>query len=237
MPAPALRILIAWLFAQMSKCKPATEQVVTMLFNDVVKSFFNTRKGAMYNEPRGSDVYSGVEIDYSGKQITPKNFLGVLRGDATAMRGVGTGRVIASGPNDRVFVYFADHGAPGILAFPSKLLLIPVQLYARDLIRTLKDMHGAGKYGAMVLYVEACESGSVFNGLLPSNISAMAVTAASPQETRTPQPFQNPEPPWRQPRGKLMVSFVNSHTNATIIGWHLWEIDLIFVPELPPGWP
>ena len=24
-----------------------------------------------------------------------------------------------SGPNDHVFVYFSDHGAPGIVAFPS----------------------------------------------------------------------------------------------------------------------
>ena len=24
-----------------------------------------------------------------------------------------TGKVLKSGPNDRVFVYFADHGAPG----------------------------------------------------------------------------------------------------------------------------
>jgi len=33
-----------------------------------------------------------------------------------------------------------------------------------------------------------------------------------------------------------MVSLVNSHTHATIIGWHLWEIDLRFAPGLPPGW-
>ena len=40
-------------------------------------------------------------------------------------------------------------------------------------------------------------------------------------------------PPWSQPRGKLMVSQVNSHTNATRIGWHMWEIDLRFAPRLP----
>ena len=45
------------------------------------------------------------------------------------------------------------------------------------------------------------------------------------------------DPPRRQPRGKWMVSLVNSHTNATRIGWHLWEIDLRFAPGLPPGWP
>ena len=31
--------------------------------------------------------------------------------------------------------------------------------------------------------------------------------------------------PCRQPRGKLMIFLVNSHTNATRIGWHLWEND------------
>jgi len=33
-----------------------------------------------------------------------------------------------------------------------------------------------------------------------------------------------------------MVSLVNSHTNATRIVWHLWEIDLRFAPGLPLGW-
>ena len=42
--------------------------------------------------------------------------------------------------------------------------------------------------------------------------------------------------PWRQPRGKMMVSLVNSHTNATRIGWHLWEADSRFSPGLPPEW-
>ena len=32
-----------------------------------------------------------------------------------------------------------------------------------------------------------------------------------------------------------MVSLVNSHTNATRIGWHLWGIDLRFAPVLLPG--
>jgi len=36
--------------------------------------------------------------------------------------------------------------------------------------------------------------------------------------------------------GKWMISLVNSHTNATRIGWHLWEIDFRFAPGLPPGW-
>ena len=36
--------------------------------------------------------------------------------------------------------------------------------------------------------------------------------------------------------GKRMVSLVKSHANTTFRRWHLWEIDLIFASELPPGW-
>ena len=50
-----------------------------------------------------------------------------------------------------------------------------------------------------------------------------------------PQIQENTSVAW-QPRGKWMVSLVNSHTNATRIGWHLWEIYLTFAPGLPPGW-
>jgi len=43
-------------------------------------------------------------------------------------------------------------------------------------------------------------------------------------------------PPWRQPRGKTIVSLVNSHANATSKSQHLWEIDFRFAPGLPPWW-
>ena len=33
-----------------------------------------------------------------------------------------------------------------------------------------------------------------------------------------------------------MVSLVNSHINATRIGWHPREIDLSFATGIPPGW-
>ena len=46
------------------------------------------------------------------------------------------------------------------------------------------------------------------------------------------------EPLWRQPRGKSIVSSVNSHTNATRTGCHLWEIRLKICPWVASrvGW-
>jgi len=43
-------------------------------------------------------------------------------------------------------------------------------------------------------------------------------------------------PTWRQPRGTWMVFLVNSHTNATSNGWHLWEIDLRLALHSTLGW-
>eukprot|EP00662_Eupelagonemidae_sp_cell21_P048924 gene48924-biopygen18140 len=56
-------------------------------------------------EPNGPDVYANVKIDYRSHDVTSANFLSVLKGDAGALKGVGSGRVLSSGKDDDVFVY------------------------------------------------------------------------------------------------------------------------------------
>ena len=85
----------------------------------------------------------------------------------------GSGKTLQSGPKDHVFVYFSDHGGVGLVAFPSTLL------HATTLVDTLKTMNQEKKYGKMTLYIEACESGSMFKGLLPDNINIYATTASN----------------------------------------------------------
>lgn len=38
----------------------------------------------------------------------------VLLGNKSAVKG-GSGKVIDSKPNDRIFLYYSDHGGPGVL--------------------------------------------------------------------------------------------------------------------------
>lgn len=70
--------------------------------------------------PGGPDVYEGLIVDYSGDSVTAQNFLEVLAGrkDAPTILG-GSGKTIQSGSSDRVWLYYADHGAPGILGMPT----------------------------------------------------------------------------------------------------------------------
>ena len=110
-------------------------------------------------------MYPGVLKDYTGKDVTPENFLKVLRGDADGMKGIGSGRVLNTGPNDRVFINMVDHGAPGLFAFPDEIL------NATDLADTLLDMHTKQKYHEVSpIYKCKCASNSWLDELVQSEV-------------------------------------------------------------------
>lgn len=91
----------------------------------------NPYPGKIYNVPGGEDVYAGVVIDYSGIHVTPENFLAVLSGNKSAVKG-GSGRVIESTYYDRIFAYFTDHGGVGLVSFPDSVVsLLPVFFFKR----------------------------------------------------------------------------------------------------------
>lgn len=152
------------------------EQIILMMYDDIANSDENPTPGIVINRPNGTDVYKGVLKDYTGEDVTPENFLAVLRGDAEAVKGKGSGKVLRSGPRDHVFVYFTDHGATGILVFPSD------DLHVKDLNKTIQYMYEHKMYKKMVFYIEACESGSMMNHL-PNDINVYATTAANPNES------------------------------------------------------
>lgn len=52
--------------------------------------------------------------DYTGEEVTVQNFFAVLLGDRSLLKG-GSGKVVESKPNDRIFVYYSDHGGQGVL--------------------------------------------------------------------------------------------------------------------------
>lgn len=119
-------------------------------------------------------VYKGVPKDYVGDNLDQQIFLDVLAGKEIS---VGSKKTLKTGKDDSIFVYFADHGAPGLVEFGNG------DLKATDLNRVLKGMHKEHKYKQMVLYIEACESGSMFSKLLPKHINIFTTTASNPQES------------------------------------------------------
>ncbi|KAK9277465.1 hypothetical protein L1049_007009 [Liquidambar formosana] len=167
------------------------ENIVVFMYDDIAMHEFNPRPGVIINHPQGDDVYAGVPKDYTGKDVTAANLYAVLLGDKSAVKG-GSGKVVDSKPNDRIFLYYSDHGGPGVLGMPNMPFL-----YAIDFIEVLKKKHASGSYKEMVLYIEACESGSVFQGIMPEDLNIYVTTASNAEESSfgTYCPGMEPSPP------------------------------------------
>merc|ERR1719315_367936 len=105
------------------------ENIIVMMYDDIAYNKENPEKGKIFNRPNGTNVYNGVLKDYTGKEVTNQTFVDVLLGKEI---NYGSGKTLKSGPNDHVFVYFADHGGVGLIACPHTLL------HATTLVTTLK---------------------------------------------------------------------------------------------------
>lgn len=75
-----------------------------------------------------------------------------------------------------MFINFSDHGAPGLIAFPTSYL------YAKDLHPVFEFMYANGLYKSLVFYLETCESGSMFQDLKLDH-GIYGLSAANPTES------------------------------------------------------
>ncbi|KAL0327510.1 UNVERIFIED_CONTAM: Vacuolar-processing enzyme [Sesamum angustifolium] len=180
------------------------ENIVVFMYDDIAYNEENPRPGVIINNPHGEDVYKGVPKDYVGDDVTVNNFFAVLLGNKTAVKG-GSGKVVDSGPNDHIFIYYTDHGGPGVLVFltPSNLTLM---FLALEVIYTLLLIYYVVIH-VQVFYLEACESGSIFEGLLPEGLNIYATTASNAEEsswgTYCPGDYPSPPPEYETCLGDL----------------------------------
>ncbi|XP_060175104.1 vacuolar-processing enzyme-like [Lycium barbarum] len=152
------------------------ENIIVFMYDDIAYHPENPRPGVIINSPHGHDVYEGVPKDYTGEDCNADNFYAVILGNKSALTG-GSGKVVNSGPNDYIFIYYTDHGSPGEIEMPTGPPVI-----ANDLNDVLKKKHASGTYKKMVFYLEACESGSMFDGLLGKGLNIYATTSSKPDE-------------------------------------------------------
>ena len=154
------------------------DHIILLSYNDAVHAKENPIPGKLFNKPDGPDVFEGCKIDYEGDSCNSHNFLNVLRGNSSGIVG-GNGKVLKSTNESKVFVYFVDHGAPGFIYFPD---IENDKLYADVLNETIHYMHENNMYKELVMYIEACYSGSMFEGILSPEWNAYVMTAANAHE-------------------------------------------------------
>ena len=149
------------------------ENIIYMAYDDVANNSRNPKPGQLFNRTDGPNVYDAAVVDYKSTNVTAEKFLAVLTGD-TATAG---GRVLESNENSEVFVYYTDHGAPNLVAFPSG-----GYLYADKLQDAFETMKAKKMFKKMTVYIEACESGSMFPGLTSDGM-IYGVTASNASQS------------------------------------------------------
>ncbi|KAA0704520.1 Legumain [Triplophysa tibetana] len=90
------------------------EQIVTMMYDDIASDPRNPQKGNILSVLDNENVYEGVLKDYTGKDVTPQNFLNALQGKCTDKK------VINSCGNDNIYIYMTGLGTESTFKFPKQ---------------------------------------------------------------------------------------------------------------------
>jgi glycosylphosphatidylinositol transamidase (GPIT) subunit GPI8 len=150
------------------------DHIILMAYDDIASSSQNPFPGQLFNKPDptgpGYDVYAGCNIDYKGADVTPQMFMDVMTGKAS-------GKKLESTAEDNVFVFFSDHGAPGLIAFPGSA----GTLHKAELQSTFQTMSDNKMFNKLTFYLETCESGSMFEDMSIPGIYALS--ASNPTES------------------------------------------------------
>ena len=111
--------------------------------------------------------------------MTKENVFGVLKGEAVDEGD----KALHSNRSSGIFFYLPDHGEPGLMQMPARNRTKgegsdPRMLSADEFHDAFKYMHGDSLYEETVLYMEACEAGSMLQNCSEDDMNICAATAA-----------------------------------------------------------
>ena len=159
------------------------DHIIVLMVDDLPDSSHNPFPGTIYNHPgdHQRNYHDGLVVDYDKSvKINVELYSAILLGDAdkvTELTGIKNPKVVKSTAEDNIFLYYIDHGGDNIVAMPSGGYLT-----AETLVGLIKQMYEKKMYNRLVYYLEACESGSMWQKL-PTDINAYALSSTLPDES------------------------------------------------------
>ena len=130
-----------------------TSNVTTFLYGDINELYHTT--------DHRFDEYNESRINFTGDDVTVSKLNETMQS-------------INYMKDDTIFLYYSDHGAPGMLLAP-----IPPEIYAQDLESILKPL--SKKVKGILVIIEACYSGSIARYVsIPNVLILTASSSAQP---------------------------------------------------------
>jgi len=138
------------------------DDIILMTYDDVPTIPENPLRGDIHNVPKGQNIRSGAQVDYSGSNVTAATFRNIMTGTSTASTPV----VLTSNATTDVFVYIASHGAPGEIVFGTGNSVLTTEEFT-GLTNSMKMDH---QYRQMAFFVDTC-----FGESMATNVTAPGI--------------------------------------------------------------
>ena len=129
------------------------DNIILMIYDDVPSVPENPLRGDVHNIPKGQNIRSGAQVDYSGANVTTATFKNIM----TGTRSPSTPVVLESNASTDVFVYIASHGSPGNIVFGTGNSM----LTRDDFTALTNSMEKNRQYRQMAFFVDTCFGESV----------------------------------------------------------------------------
>jgi phosphatidylinositol glycan class K len=139
-------------------------QILLMLPDEYACNARNTLPAAMYNTastPGGErmNLYArDIEVDYRGEEVSVESFLRLLTGrhsDSTPRS-----HRLETDENSNILIYMSGHGGDNFLKFQDR-----EEMNAEDVAGAFAQMHIQRRYRSIMLMVDTCQAGTLFNAL------------------------------------------------------------------------
>lgn len=174
---------VAHMYGVLTDHKYDPDHIIVFMYGDLPDSKSNPFPGTIFNHPGDNqrNYQEGLVIDYKKENhLTVDLYTAVLLGDAEKAKqisGLENPKVLKTTKEDNIFLYYIDHGGDNIVAMPEGGYLT-----SKVLVGTIQEMYNKGMYNRLVYYLEACESGSMWQ-TLPTDINAYALSSTHPDES------------------------------------------------------
>lgn len=146
--------------------------IIVMLADDVACNSRNCAPGQVFTDAdQKLNLYGDdVEVDYRGYEVTVEAFLRVLTGRHTP--GTPDSWKLGSDDASNVLIYMTGHGGDGFLKFQDV-----EEISSVELADGVEQAAKAGRYKELLIIVDTCQAGTLFEELYSRDVIAVGSSA------------------------------------------------------------
>jgi len=150
------------------------DNIVLMLADDIPCNKRNVHRGKIFgrgaNGGTGEDLMQGVDVDFSGTDVTVDAFLRVLlgrplQGDEESSGNRYKRSLPAMDENTNVFVYLTGHGGDNFFKFQDG-----EELMSHDVASAFSQMHQSKRYNEILFIADTCQAFTMADEISAPNV-------------------------------------------------------------------